>query len=94
MLVGEALYLRAGVAQLPQAVAARAKRPEVLFGGRLGAGDAVFDLPQLGPGLLERFEAYFDAVLGADLLLAELAPAVQPGYGPLQLSGGLLRGGG
>ena len=41
------------------------------------ARDAAFDLLQVGPGLLERFETDDDAVLGADPLLAQLAPAVQ-----------------
>src|SRR5215213_4632065 len=75
-------------------VAADPDRFEVRLGGRFGAGDADFDLPQFGPGFFERFETYGDAVPGADLLLAKFTPAVQVGYGPLQLLGGLVRGGG
>ena len=44
---------------------------------------------RLDPGLLERFETGGDAVLGADLHLAQLAPAVQVRSYSLQLLAGL-----
>src|SRR5215204_4333272 len=56
MLGGQALYLRAGVAQLSQTVAAGAGRFEVSVGGGHRALDAGFELLQVGPGLLEHFE--------------------------------------
>ena len=88
VLGGEALYLRAGVAQLPQPVAADAGCFEVGVAGGLRARDAGLDLLQAGSGLPERFETGGDAVLGADLHLAQLAPAVQVRSYSLQLLAG------
>src|SRR5215210_3272240 len=89
-----ALYLRTAVTQLSQAVAAGAGRFEVGFARSLCAGDAGFELLHVGPGLLECFEAACDAVLGTDLGLAQLAPAIQVRCDLFQLLGGLIRRGG
>ena len=67
---------------------------EVGFRGGWCVRDAVFDLLQFGPGLLERFEANDGAVFDAGPLLAQIAPAVHVRGDPLQLLGGLVRGGG
>src|SRR5215207_387378 len=77
VLGSESLYLRAGVAQLPQTVAADARRFEVGVARSLRACDASLDRLQVGSGFFERFETGGYMKFGADPHLAQLAPAVQ-----------------